>query len=137
MSRTYSIDCHSNVTHLEPPFSVYTWNILRIFQLYAVLTNTIGIYVVYPWISNGVDIHGVSMNILSISVKYVLGTSMDVQSISFNVLNILFHAPSEQLCQGKYKRLNLTATNLSPPSLAAAVTAAAAAVQQGSFSVVL
>jgi hypothetical protein len=38
------------------------------FQMYAVLTNVHGIYVVYPWIyhgcQNGVDtIHGISMDI--------------------------------------------------------------------------
>jgi hypothetical protein len=38
-----------------------------------------------PWISNGVYIHGISMDIPGISTKYIPGISMDIHGISFDV----------------------------------------------------
>ncbi len=39
--------------HLEPLFSLYAWYIPRIFNVYAIITNIHGIYVVYPRIYHG------------------------------------------------------------------------------------
>ncbi len=92
------------------------------------------------------DIHGISFDMytwykrdISMDIPRFLKADLSASSCCWShsmhtrvrvIESVLFHTPPWQLCKGKrlHKRLNQTAANLTPLSLAAAVTAAAAEV---------
>jgi hypothetical protein len=122
---------YPRICHVYPHsiYMVYPWIYMVYHSMYIH-----GMYVVYPWIF---------LNIPSfLKPDFAAGQccwSHLMRTRVWVIKSVLFRAPPWQsLChwdKANHKRLNLTAANLPPLSLEAAVTAAAAAMWRVSFSV--